>query len=211
MDFLKVFTKLGVKDAQVWADSCKQLSKFGIVDQEDICRFLANCFNESGKFTNFKENLYYTTADRLIVVFPKAFDPKKCPLTAKYNPNDFLRNPDKLANLVYNDTIFAKGLGNTVTPTDGSKFIGRSAIQITGRYNYQRLTNKSGIDFINHPEYLEQHQYALLGAASWWQDAKCSNCTSLLETRQKVAGNYTKTPFGLAEVTQYYNLIKSAL
>lgn len=45
------------------------------------------------------------------------------------------------------------GLGNT-KPGDGGKYYGRGIIQETGRWNYQRISDLSGLDFINHPDKL---------------------------------------------------------
>lgn len=45
------------------------------------------------------------------------------------------------------------GLGNT-EPGDGAKYYGRGIIQETGRWNYQRISRLSGLDFINYPDKL---------------------------------------------------------
>ena len=212
MDYIDLLKKIGIKDYLAIGKSLNDnLEKFGITNQENAFFFIANCANESGGFTKYKESLYYTTAERLKVVFPRAFDPVKFPETAKYNPNDYLKNSVKLANLVYNDNIFPKGLGNTVTPQDGSLFLGRGAIQITGRNNYKIASELSGIDFIKNPELLEKPDYALIASMAYWKHNKINTKTTLLATRQVVAGNYSNNPFGLAEVQAWYNKIKKAL
>lgn len=61
-----------------------------------------------------------------------------------------------------------KDLGN-VNEGDGVKYKGRGLIQITGRSNYTQLAVQSGIDCINHPELLEQPEYAVQSACWFWQ------------------------------------------
>ncbi|MCX7204924.1 MAG: glycoside hydrolase [Proteobacteria bacterium] len=60
-------------------------------------------------------------------------------------------------------------LGNSKAG-DGIRFKGRGIFQITGRSNYLQLGIKKGHRdlFINHPEYLEQAEYAVWSACEYW-------------------------------------------
>ncbi|MEO8239235.1 MAG: glycoside hydrolase family 19 protein [Flavobacterium sp.] len=59
-----------------------------------------------------------------------------------------------------------KYLGNT-KPGDGYRFRGRGLIQLTGRGNYQRYKNYSGIDIINNPS-LASNLTTSIDIACWY-------------------------------------------
>jgi len=61
-----------------------------------------------------------------------------------------------------------KDLGN-IEQGDGIRFKGRGLIQITGRSNYDKLSNAFGIDFIKEPELLESPEYAVLSSLWFWK------------------------------------------
>lgn len=62
-------------------------------------------------------------------------------------------------------------LGNTAAKDgDGRKYKGRGFIQITGKANYQKVSDALGQDFVNHPEMLSQPKWAALGSAWWWKN-----------------------------------------
>ncbi|MDH6281226.1 glycoside hydrolase family 19 protein [Prescottella agglutinans] len=59
-------------------------------------------------------------------------------------------------------------LGN-VAPGDGERYKGRGAIQVTGRHNYQSVSDYLGVDFIAHPELMSTPENAFDTAAWYWQ------------------------------------------
>ena len=69
----------------------------------------------------------------------------------------------------YDTGRLAVKLGNTPQKDgDGEKYKGRGFIMITGRTNYQAVSKGLGVDFVSHPELLEQPGYAVQSACWWW-------------------------------------------
>lgn len=64
-----------------------------------------------------------------------------------------------------------RGLGN-VCIGDGIKFKGRGLIQVTGRNNYGHLSDFlfGDLRLMQHPEIIEQPEYALKSACWYWQE-----------------------------------------
>jgi putative chitinase len=60
----------------------------------------------------------------------------------------------------------ASELGNT-QPGDGRRFCGRGLVQVTGRRNYTLAAIGLDLDFVSHPELLEQPVNAALSVA-WY-------------------------------------------
>ena len=60
-----------------------------------------------------------------------------------------------------------RDLGNT-QPGDGVRYKGRGAIQITGRHNYEKLSQATGVDFVANPELLSAPENAFTTAAWYW-------------------------------------------
>lgn len=58
-------------------------------------------------------------------------------------------------------------LGNTM-PGDGHRFLGRGAVQLTGRANYARASVDLGVDLVNHPELAATPELRYRVAAWYW-------------------------------------------
>ena len=69
-----------------------------------------------------------------------------------------------MANYVYANQ---GGNGNEASG-DGWKYRGRGFIQTTLRDNYQALSNRLQMDFVNNPDILLQDEYAMLSAGDYW-------------------------------------------
>jgi putative chitinase len=88
-----------------------------------------------------------------------------------------------------------KNLGNT-RPGDGVRFKGRGLIQITGRSNYESLSDAFGIDFIKNPTSLggknvkvsspEQLRYSALSAGWFWNSRKLNALADQINIKKPI-------------------------
>lgn len=125
---------------------------YGLDLPHRMAHFLAQIAAETGGFSRFEENLYYS-AERLTVVWPSRF-----PTLASAKPYE--RKPRELANKVYNGRM-----GNRTGTNDGYDYRGKDGIQLTGRDNYTRCGRDLGLDLVTKPELLLS---TALGLASLW-------------------------------------------
>lgn len=129
--------------------SAREFAKHGIVDWNDVVQLMANISTETGGGCIVRESGNYR-AERIVEVFgaPRS--------SAKVTPQEATRlagNAKALFERVYNDPQrspkLTKELGNKM-PGDGYKFRGGGDLQLTGRYNYERIGRMTG-----HPEIIE--------------------------------------------------------
>ena len=126
-------------DADNWYDAlCDLLPKYGITTERRVAHFLSQCAHESGGFKRLEENLNYS-AKALRAVFGRYFgEPPKA------DADEYARNPEMIANRVYNDEYRKYKMGNT-EEGDGWRFRGRGLKQLTGRDNYTRFGKSVGM------------------------------------------------------------------
>lgn len=120
---------------QVWEGPLTQaFGQFGLTTKKRVAAAIGQFLVEAGtKFQEINENLKYTTASRLVEIFPSKF-----PNEAAAQP--YLNNPEKLGNKVY-----ANKLGNGDEASgDGYRFRGRGLIQLTGRDEYAEFGGTIG-------------------------------------------------------------------
>lgn len=138
-------------------------ARFDIVTPARIAAFIAQCRVESRDFSDLEEDLYYTTPERLLQIFPSR-------VTSLQQAQALVRNPQALANAVY---AGRNGNGNPVTG-DGWRYRGRGLIQLTGRGNYRDAEVGLGRPFVAEPDLLLQAADACLTAAWYWHTRKCN-------------------------------------
>lgn len=155
--------------AEWYAAMSEILPKYEINTPERVAGFVAQCAHESGNFRRLEENLNYSE-QALNGVFGRYFGEPP-----KRNAAEYARNPEKIANYVYQDEFrSASGqLGNT-EPGDGWKFRGRGLKQLTGRNNYAAFGKTVDMTADEAAEYVATKQGALESACWFWDRAKCN-------------------------------------
>jgi putative chitinase len=134
------------------------MTKYEITTTDRTAAFIAQIGYESGGLSRTEENLNYS-AEGLVLTFPKYFTTSQAQIYA--------RQPEKIANKAY-----ANRLGNGDEASgDGWTYRGRGPIQLTGKFNYNAFSQAIGVDFITHPESIEDPYYGALSAGWFWNGA----------------------------------------
>lgn len=151
------------------------MARFQIDQQQRRVRyFVAQAAVECQNFTQWSENLNYTTAERLAnVVWPSHFTMTPPPevggiVNGRAYAPDYVNNPQKLANFVY-----ANRDGNgDVASGDGWRFRGRGVFGLTGAANYAAYSTKIYGDkrIWMNPDVVASFPDAVLSAGWFWDD-----------------------------------------
>lgn len=173
---------------------------FQIDTHTRVAMFLAQAAHESEGFKHIQENLFYSTPERILQVFPskvKTLDQAKT----------LTKDPKKLANCVY-----AGRLGNgDAASGDGWNYRGRGLFQLTGRSNYEQAEQKMGHPYLSEPELVNSPTHAALTAAWYWNE---NGCNELADQRQfSVVTKRINGPamLGHTERMKLYALVINAL
>ena len=160
-------------DADDWYDAlCELLPKYGITTKRRVAHFTTQCAHESGGFKRLEENLNYS-AKALRSVFGRYFGD-----APKADADEYARNPEMIANRVYNDTYRKYKMGNT-EEGDGWRFRGRGLKQLTGRDNYTRFGKSIGMTAEEAADYVATPAGAI-ESACWFWDA--NNLNAIADT-----------------------------
>jgi putative chitinase len=146
---------------------CDILPKYGITTERRVAHFISQCAHESNNFRSLEENLNYSEKS-LNAVFGRYFGP------GKRNAAEYARQPEKIANYVYQDEFRSAKMGN-VNEGDGWRFRGRGLKQLTGRDNYTRFGKSVGMSAEEAAEYVATEKGAIESAAWFWDTNKLND------------------------------------
>lgn len=139
-------------------------ARHGVNTQKRIALCLANICVETGGFRVLEESLNYSVAGLL-----KTFKGRISEADAQRlgRRADHAADQKAIANIVYGGEWGKKNLGN-VRPTDGWDFRGSGPGQMTGRANFKRAQDATGIPFLTDPDLMRDPDGGLLGMLTLW-------------------------------------------
>jgi putative chitinase len=155
--------------SDAWYDALAEIMpKYDIDTPLRIAGFLAQCAHESGDFKTLEENLNYSEK-ALLSVFGRYFGTGG----TKRNAAEYARNPEMIANYVYQDEFRTKkGAMGNVQEGDGWRFRGRGLKQLTGRNNYTAFGKTVGMTAEEAADYVATEKGAVESACWFWNNSK---------------------------------------
>jgi putative chitinase len=162
--------------SQTFWDNNQHLNYIGVKD----CEYLYEKNQRSSDIPNKSQrikgvgNVTYKHAKHTsyFVTLPENFTQDTGGVYRRYTAINSTQNGQNLFNLVYN------GLnGNIANSNDGWTYLGRGAIQLTGRGNYRKISNlcndkfKTSFDWENNPDDVATKDDAIIySAVGWFMD-----------------------------------------
>lgn len=184
------------------------LNKYGVNTPLRLSHFWGQLEQESG-LKPIQENLNYSY-DGLLTYFKNDFDTnsdKVLSNTEKKVAELLARKPEQIANFVY-----ANQNGNGgVNSGDGWKYRGRYYIQITGKENYRKLQEDTGIDFLDNPDSHLNETDSLVSALWFWNKNglnKFADTDDVKNITKKINGGYNHLKERVEFVNKYKKIFK---
>ena len=164
-DWVELFPKAPKAIIDALVDNPLPLEAAGITETRTRLAYtLANVEHECGGFTvkNLTENIKYS-AQRMAEVWPNRFS-SGADVVAKYGSASGWQKKAF-------DDIYGNRMGNRKGTSDGSRYIGRGAPQITGRDGYKEVGKRCGLNLVDNPDLatLPENQPAIIAAFYSWK------------------------------------------
>jgi putative chitinase len=182
----------GNKDVDAWyAALVEVMPKYDITTERRAAHFISQCAHESNNFRSLEENLNYSEKS-LLAVFGRYFG-----AAPKADAAEYARNPEMIANRVYNDEFRKYKMGN-VEEGDGWRFRGRGLKQLTGRDNYTRFGKSVDMTAEEAAEYVATPAGAV-ESACWFWDTNNLNAIADTDDVVKMTKKINGGNIGLAD------------
>ena len=139
-------------DGAFGPNTARAIAKHYDLSPNRAAHLLGQAAHESGGFTITKENLYYSTPERIQEVWPSRFE-----TIADAEP--YVKNPQALADKVYGSRGGNDG--------EGYKWRGRGFIQLTFRDNYRSFASDMRLPEVMNDPSLVETDYAF-ESAMWF-------------------------------------------
>lgn len=146
----KILPKLTQSQIKDWVEVFRAVcSEYNLITSNRVASFIGQAIHESQGLKLLEENLNYTSAERLIKIFPNDFvdleDAKK-----------YVGKPEEIANRVYAN----QGGNGDEASGDGWKHRGRGIGQLTLKENYMKYFAYKGLDLLTSPDIVSTKKYA---------------------------------------------------
>lgn len=195
--FLLLRCGVAVGSADRWAKVFAQditPSTFSAGWKTELPDFLGNILHESNMLSRLEEDLFYTTPQRLMAVWPSRFKSVE-------QATPYLKNPKKLADFVYGSR-----LGNV--NGDGYTYRGSGLIMVTGLDNFKVVEKVTGKPVVVNPDTMRQPDTALEVALAWWENKVPD---AVMGDRKKVRRSVNGGLIGYADTFKLSNLAEATL
>jgi len=132
-------------DGAFGPNTARAIAKHFDLSPNRAAHLLGQAAHESAGFTITKENLYYSTPERLCKIWPSRFKTVE-------DAEPYTRNPSALAEKVYSGRMGNGPEGSG----EASAFIGRGFLQLTGKDNYRSFASDMRLpDVMTDPSLVE--------------------------------------------------------
>ena len=170
-------------DGSFGPNTARAIAKHFGLSAERSAHLLGQASHESGGFTRVCESLYYSSPDRIRKVWPSRFK-----TVADAEP--YARNPKALA-----DKVYSNRMGNG--ENEGSVFIGRGFLQLTGKDNYRSFASDMRLPEVMTDPSLIETDYAFETAYWFFEKNKLFkiadegvNTNTIEKITKRVNGGY---------------------
>jgi putative chitinase len=185
-------------DGSFGPNTARAITKHFGLSAERSAHLLGQASHESGGFKRVCESLYYSSADRIRKVWPSRFRTVE-------DAQPYARNPKALA-----DKVYSNRMGNG--ENEGSVFIGRGFLQLTGKDNYRSFAADMRLPEVMTDPSLIETDYAFETAYWFFEKNKLFkiaddgvNTDTIEKITKRVNGGYHGLQDRMDETHKIYN------